>query len=187
MTNKVLLPAVLVMGLGSAALAADPPMVPPAAPGVFSVTQKTPDRVILTVKAHHFTSRSDAEKYLVYRAAELALDHKASWFTLIESRAPGDTAPVPKADPKGLHYSFRMAYWRPVWRYRLAGDQAWKSWSPFSPTAFFADGKDAKSITDYELSAYIVLRKGRMDDLDPLAFEARAVSDLMVNQVSPPT
>ena len=192
MMNKVLLAAVLLLGAAPVALAADPPaanapMVPPAAPGVFSVTQKAPDRVQVTVRAHHFTSRADAEKYLIYRAAELVLDRKASWFTLVESRAPGDTAPVPKADPKGLHYSFRMAYWRPVWRYRLAGDTAWKSWSPFSSAAFFAEGKDAKSITDYELSADIVLRKGRMDDLNPLGFEARAVSDLMVNHVSPPT
>jgi hypothetical protein len=174
------------LGTGSA-YAADAPMVPPAAPGVFSAQDKTPDRVLLTVAAHKFVSRADAEKYLAYRAAELTLTRKASWFILIEARAPGDTVPVPKVDPNGLHYSFRMAYWRPLWRYRLAGDKAWKTWSPFSGAAFFADGRDVRTITDYEVSADIKLRKGRMDDLNPLAFEARAVSDLMVNQVSPPT
>ena len=31
-----------------------------------------------------------------------------------------------------------------------------------------------------------MVRKGEMDDADPLAFEAWALSDLLVNQVSPP-
>ena len=44
----------------------------------------------------------------------------------------------------------------------------------------------SKTITDFEVSAEIVVRKGPMDDADPLAFEAWAVSDLLVNQVSPP-
>ncbi len=181
----------LLLSAASGALAADPPaanapMVPPAAPGVFSIQEKGPNQVLLTVKAHTFTSRPEIENYLIYRAAELALERKSNWFTLVESRAPGDAAPTPNADPKGLHYSFRMAYWRPVWRYKLTGDTAWKTWRPFSGAAFFAEGKDAKTITDYEVSAELVLRKGRMDDLNPLAFEARAVSDLMVNQVSPP-
>ena len=36
------------------------------------------------------------------------------------------------------------------------------------------------------VSAEIVVHKGPMDDADPLAFEAWALSDLLVNQVSPP-
>ena len=40
--------------------------------------------------------------------------------------------------------------------------------------------------TDFEVSAEIVVHKGPMDDADPLAFEAWALSDLLVNQVSPP-
>jgi len=41
-------------------------------------------------------------------------------------------------------------------------------------------------MTDFEVSADILLHKGAMNDADPLAFEAGAVSDLLVNQVSPP-
>ena len=43
-----------------------------------------------------------------------------------------------------------------------------------------------KANSDFEVSAEIVVRKGPMDDADPLAFEAWALSDLLVNQVSPP-
>jgi len=144
----------------------------------------SPDHTSVT--AHTFTTRSDIEKYLAYRAAELALEQQGNWFSFVEARSKDSAVPVPKRDPTGLRYSFRMEYWRPVWRYKLAGDPAWKSWSPFAGTAFFADGKDPKSITDYEVSADIMVRKGQMDDTNPLGFEAGAVSDLLINQVSPP-
>ena len=166
--------------------AENPPMVPPAKPGVFTAQKKGANGFHLVVAAHQFTSRSDIEKYLAYRAAELTLEQHGNWFTLTEARSKDSTVPVPKRDPAGLRYSFRMEYWRPVWRYKLAGDPAWKNWSPFTGAAFFADGKDAKTITDYEVSADIVIRKGPMDDADPLGFEAGAVSDLLINQVSPP-
>ncbi len=162
------------------------PMVPPAKPGVYSQTKQNATRYRLTVKGHAFTARDAVEKYLLYRAADLALQQHFPWFTLAESRSKGDTEPVPKPDPTGLHYSFRIKYWRPVWRYKLAGAPAWSSWSPFSGAAFFADGKDAKTITDFEVNADIVMHKGPMDDNNPLAFEAGAVSDFLVNQVLPP-
>ena len=176
-------------GTAPAANQADnPPMVPPAAPGVFTTQKKGANGLHLVVTAHLFTSRSDIEKYLAYRAAELTLQQHGNWFAFTEARAKvRDTVAVPKRDPAGLRYSFRMEYWRPVWRYKLAGDPAWKSWSPFSGAAFFADGKDPKSIATYEVSADITVRKGQMDDADPLGFEAGAVSDLLINQVSPPT
>jgi hypothetical protein len=168
-----------------AAQSADnPPMVLPAKPGVYAAQKKGANGFHLTVTGHTFTTRADIEKYLAYRAAELALEQKATWFTFVESRAKGDTVPVPKRDPAGLRYSFRMEYWRPVWRYKTKGSPAWKTWSPFAGAAFIAD--DPKTITDFEVSADIVLHKGQMDDANPLAFEPGAVSDLLINQVSPP-
>ena len=159
------------------------PMVPPAKPGVFTATKKGADRYHLVVAGHKFTTRTDIEKYLAWRAADLTMEQKASWFTFVESRAKTDTAPVPKRDPAGLRYSFRMEYFRPVWRYKVKGNPAWKSWSPFAGAAF---AEDPKTITDFEASADIALHKGQMDDANPLAFEAGAVSDLLINQVSPP-
>ena len=47
-------------------------------------------------------------------------------------------------------------------------------------------GWDAKTITDFEVSADIVVRKSVMDGKNPLGFEAAALSDLLINQVSPP-
>lgn len=160
------------------------PEVAPAKAGVFTQQKRAGTRYHLVVKGHTFTSRDAIEKYLLYRASELTLEQHDSWFTLIEARAKGDTAPPSKPDPQGLRFSFRMPYWRPVWRYKLAGAAASQGWSPFSSAAFPVS--DPKAVTDFEVSADIVLHKGIMDDSDPLAFEAGAVSDLLVNQVSPP-
>lgn len=160
-------------------------MVPPAAPGVFTVKASGPATFKLVVAGHVFTSRGDIEKYLAYRAARHTVDQGGTWFTFNEDRAAGETAvPVPKRDPEGARYSFRMKYFRPVWRYKTNGSAEWKRWSPFAGEPFMA--ADPKTITDFEVTAEIVVRKGPMDDADPLAFEAWAVSDLLVNQVSPP-
>lgn len=161
-------------------------MVPPAAPGVFSV-QKKGAGLHLVVTGHKFTSRSDIENYLAWRAAEQTLANKGSWFIFTAAHTPADKIAAPKRDPKGKHYAFRMENWRPVWRYKMQGDNAWKTWSPYSGAAFFAEGKDPKTVTDFEVSADITVKNGPMDDLNPLAFEAAPVSDLLISQVSPPT
>jgi hypothetical protein len=162
------------------------PMVPAAGPGIFASQKKGASGFHLVLTGHKFTSRDEIEKYLAYRAAELTMAQKANWFTFTEVRVKSDAVAAPKRDVGGKRYSFRMEYWRPVWRYKMAGDSTWKNWSPFSGAAFFADGVDPKTIAAFEVSADVTLRNGPMDDANPLAFEAGAVSDLLVNQVSPP-
>jgi hypothetical protein len=161
-------------------------MVPPAGPGVFTM-QKKGANLHLVVIGHKFTSRSDIEHYLAWRAAEETMAQKGGWFTFTEHRTAADKIGAPKRDPKGKRYAFRMENWRPMWRYKMQGDNAWKTWSPYSDAAFFAEGKDPKTITDFEVSADITVKNGPMDDLNPLAFEAGPVSDLLISQVSPPT
>jgi hypothetical protein len=167
-----------------AAASETPPMVPPAAPGVFTAQKKGANGFHLVVTGHKFTSRQDIEFYLAYRASEITTQQKGSWFTLTENRAKGDTAPPSKRDPAGLRYSFRMDHFRPIWRYKTGASPNWKRWSPFSGVAF--PESELKSASAYEVSADIVVHKGFMDDADPLAFEAGAVNDFLVNQVSPP-
>ena len=86
----------LVFGIvGCVALAAaqlDPPMVPPAAPGVFTAKPSGPGTFKLVVAWHTFTSRGDIEKYLAYRAARHTGEQGGQWFTLNEERGPGETA-----------------------------------------------------------------------------------------------
>jgi hypothetical protein len=161
-------------------------MVPEAGPGIFSAQKLSASRFHLTVTGHTFTSRSAIEKYLAYRAADLTLNQRFQQFLFVENRQKGDTVPVPKSDPQGMHFSFRLEFFRPVWRYKIAGSPDWKNWSPFSGTAFFTDGTDPKSITQFEVSADIALQKVLLPAYNPLAFDAGALSDFLVNQVSPP-
>jgi hypothetical protein len=158
-------------------------MVPEAGPGVFTAKPAGPGAYELVVSGRAFTSREEIERYLAYRAARWTVDKGGQWFTLRESRGPGETAaPAPSRDPTGARYSFRMKYFRPVWRYK--GPGAWVRWSPFAGTPFPA--AEAKAGGEFAVSATIVVHTGPMDDADPLAFEAWALSDLLVNQVSPP-
>jgi hypothetical protein len=170
----------------SSALAPAGPLVPDAAPGVFTAQQRGPARFHLVVTGHAFTSRETIEKYLAYRAAKLTMDQHFSWFSFVESRAKGDKAPLPKPDPSGPRYSFRLEFFRPVWRYKTAAAPAMQRWSPFSGAAFFANGSDSKGVTQYEVSADIVLHKGMVADDNPLAFDASALSQFLANQVAPP-
>ena len=173
---------VALLPLGAAAQTAPKPEVGPAAPapGVFAM-KKAGAALHLTVTGHSFTSRAALENYLAFRAAEATLDNRFQWFSVTEHRAKGDTVPVPKGDPAGPRFSFRMDYFRPQWRWRMAGAKAWAGWSPFSGKPF-PDLKGA----DYELSADIVMHKGMVDDVSPLAFDASAVSDYLINQVEAP-
>jgi hypothetical protein len=160
-------------------------MVPPAGPGVFTAKPAGPGTFKLVVTGHTFTSRGEIEKYLAYRAARLTIEQGGEWFAFAEDRGKGETGEAaPARDPEGPRYSFRMKYFRPVWRYKTSGSQAWTRWRPFAGVPFTS--ADPKTISDFEVSAEIVVRKGPMDDADPLAFEAGALSDLLVNQVSPP-
>jgi hypothetical protein len=178
-----LLCAMLACGNGALAQPAAEVGPKPPAPGVFAA-KKTGAALHLTVTGHSFTSRAALENYLAWRAAEETMASRMQWFSFIERRTKADKAPAPKGDPAGPRFSFRMEYFRPLWRFRLAGSPQWKSWSPFSGQAFPIS--DPKAVTDYQLSADIVMKKGMLDDVSPLAFDAGALSDYLVNQVEAP-
>ncbi len=182
MRRALVIAFLLALGAAAAAQPAARPEVGPAAPapGVFTM-KRSGAGLHLAVTGHSFTSRAALENYLAFRAAEATLDNRFRWFSFVEHRAKSDTVPVPKGDPAGPRFSFRMAYFRPQWRWRMPGAKAWNSWSPFSGQPF-PDLKGA----DYQLSADIVMHKGMVDDVSPLAFDAGAVSDYLINQVEAP-
>jgi hypothetical protein len=164
-----------------------PPNVRPAGPGVFTQQKRGQGKFHLVLTGHRITSREEIENYLAWRAAELTAQQGSLWFSFVERRRKGDTLPVPRRDPAGMRYSFRLAFFRPVWRYQLAAAPAvWKSWSPFWGRPFWAEGLEGKSIARFQVSADIVLHKGQLEDDNPLAFDAGAVSDYLINQVQPP-
>ena len=162
------------------------PMLGPPAPaaGVFRAARTGTANLRLTLTGKSFTGKQPLENYLAWRAATETMANKFQWFSFTERRVAGDKVPVPKGDPAGPRFSFRMEFFRPQWRYRIAGSPAWHRWSPFSGAAF--PTLDPKTVTDYELTADIVMRRGMVDDVSPLAFDAGAVSDYLINQVDTP-
>ena len=165
-----------------------PQVKPPATPadlaaGNFTATKASGDRYELKVTGSQLTSRTDVEHYMLYRAAQFAMENKAIWFELVEQRAKTDKVPLLARDPDGPRFSYRLDNWRPVWRLKAAGDTKWQAWSPFSGEPF--PGGEEKSGHDFEVVATVILHKGQTDGVNPLAFEAGAVSDFLVNQVAP--
>lgn len=130
-------------------------------------------------------SQSDVEMYLAYQTATQTMAAHYDWFTFIERRGKGGNLPVPKTDPNGARYSFRMEYFRPAWRYKTSLKSPWKDWNRFSGAAFLG-GTDPAAVTQFEVTADVVLHKGMLDGADPLAFDGSALSQYLVNQVSPP-
>lgn len=164
-----------------------PPDVRPAGKGVFTQQKTGQGKFHLVLSGRHFTSREAIENYLAWRAAELTAEQGFLWFSFVEHRGKGDSLAVPRRDPNGMRYSFRLAFFRPVWRYQLASaPSVWKSWSPFSGKPFWAEGLNGSSILRFEVSADVLLHKGQIEDDNPLAFDAGAVSDYLINQVQPP-
>lgn len=121
--------------------------------------------------------------YLAYQAAVQTLEARYAWFTLVPD-AKGGKSSVPKPDPAGMRFSFRMEFFRPAWRYKIAAGP-WKTWHPDAGTSFL-DGTDPATVSQFEVTADIQLHKGMMDGADPLAFDGSALSDFLINQVSPP-
>jgi len=155
----------------------------PAAPGpgIFTVKRQG-ERLHLAVSGHVLSGQTDAQMYLAYQAAAQTLAAQYTWFTFIMPH--GGKLPVPKRDPEGIRYSFRMEFFRPAWRYKTAAG-GWKSWSPSGGTSFLG-GIDPATVTQFEITADIALHKGMVDDANPLAFDGSALSDFLINQVSPP-
>jgi hypothetical protein len=158
----------------------------PAAPGpgIFTV-KRNGERLHLAVSGHSLSGQKDGEMYLAYQAAAQTLAARYTWFTFIMPHAAkGGKLSVPKPDPEGIRYSFRMEFFRPAWRYKTAAG-GWKSWNPSAGTSFL-DGTDPAAVTQFEITADIQLHKGMADGANPLAFDGSALSDFLINQVSPP-
>ena len=153
------------------------------AAGNFTATRKAERRYTVVVAGTMLSTRAEVETYMLFRAAQFALQNGYSWFELVEARSRGDKVPALVRDPEGPRFSFRIPHWRPVWRLKAEGSNDWRTWSPFSgdPFPVEAGGK----VAAYEVTADIVLHKGMTDGVNPLAFEADALVDFLLYQVKP--
>jgi hypothetical protein len=128
------------------------------------------NRFRVTFNGNSMTSRETVETYLLYRAAELTVQHGFDWFTMADRQT----------DRKSSTYIDRpfgpgpWGYWGPSWRY-YGGGFGWRTWDPFWGDPFWDSSVNVQTIDRYEASAEIVTYRSAKPADNPRAFDARDV------------
>lgn len=143
--------------------------------GGYSDVRLAPDRFRVTFTGNAFTSRERVEASLLYRAAELTLQHGNDWFVIedreVERRIEREVRPDPLYRP---WFYDDYAHWRPYWRY-YGPSTGWNTWDPYYGDPFWTDRVDTRTIERFEVSAEIRMGRGYMPASNLRAFDARDV------------
>ncbi|HEY3253848.1 MAG TPA: hypothetical protein VGJ91_07875 [Polyangiaceae bacterium] len=143
----------------------------------FQEQQIENNRVRITFNGNSLTNRETVETYLLYRAAELTLQHGADYFVLTNRDTDAHTriqSDDPFYDSFAPRYPFAYRYYsrRHGWGYW--NDPFWRS-----PTSF-------REITRYEAVAEVAYFSGRKPANDANAFDAREVQQNLQGHVVRP-
>ena len=143
--------------------------------GGFSEQRVAPDRYRVRFHGNELTSRDRVEGYLLYRAAELAIQNGYDWFQIIDRHTEHDVQTYVRPDPL-YHpwYGPDYGYWRPHWRYYRPAI-GWHVWHPESGAPFWADRVDVTTVESFEAEAEVILKRGPVPADRERAFEARMV------------
>jgi len=186
--NSVL--AALALAAGLSACATPTPYQPSvpgkASAGGYSEQRIEADRWRITFAGNSLTSRETVEAYLLFRAAELTVQQRHDWFTIVDRNT--DRHSRTYVDPDPLYrpwYGPGFGYWRPSWRY-YGGGFGWRSWDPFWGDPFWADRVDVRTVDRFEASAEIVMHDGPKPTGDPRAFDARGVVENLGPRIQRP-
>jgi hypothetical protein len=143
----------------------------------YSDKQIEANRFMVSFSGNSYTARDTVEKYLLYRAAELTVQHGDDYFVFADRGIDKKTRTYATPDiGGGFGYGggFGGGYWGPSWRYRGRGF-GWRSWDPYFGDPFFDRGIDVNTIDKYEANAEIVVGKGPKPANNIRAFDAHEV------------
>ena len=155
--------------------------------GGYSEQQVETDRFRVTFSGNSLTSRETVEGYLLYRAAELTVQQGYDWFEIVDRNTDADRRTYVDRDPfYSPWYGPSYGYWRPAWRY-YGGPYGWRTWDPYWGDPFWSSSVDVRTVTKFEASAEIVMRRGAKPADNPGAFDARAVMSNLGPRVLRPT
>ena len=177
-----------------AACATATPYQPASQPGGFdgfSQTMLQADRARITFGGNSLTKRDTVENYLLFRAAETALERGYDWFELqdtdTEEKIRRQVSPRAGFGPGVYDPYFRYSFYRPrfgwsrPYRYsRFGGFNRYRGfgrsrfYDPFYDP-FFDDGYDVREITKYRATAEVRFGTGRPPAGADRAFNAREV------------
>ena len=125
----------------------------------------------ITFTGNSMTSRETVETYLLYRAAELTLQHGYDWFEMADRQTE-------KKSNSYIDHPFGpgpWGYWGPTWRY-YGGGFGWRSWDPYWGDPFWDTTVDVHTIDRYQASTEIVIFHGAKPSDNPRAFDAHDVA-----------
>jgi len=150
------------------------PYIPEGGPGThggYSEEQLTPDDFIVRFHGNELTSRERVEGYLLYRAAELTLQHGYDWFHPVTSHMEHEVSTYTTTSYQP-YYGY--PYWRPYWGY-YNGGMGWNYWDPWMGGPFWGDSVDVHTVEAFEATAEISMHKGPILASEPKAMDARSV------------
>ncbi len=163
-------PALLALAGCETATPYQPQMHGSQVSGGYRDQQIEANRFRVTFNGNSMTSRERVETYLLYRAAELTVQHGYDWFEMADRQT----------DRKSNTYIDRpfglgpWGYWGPSWRY-YGGGFGWRSWDPFWGDPFWDSSVNVQTVDRYEATAEIVTYHGPKPPDNPRAFDARDV------------
>ncbi|MGL5838714.1 MAG: CC0125/CC1285 family lipoprotein [Sphingorhabdus sp.] len=128
------------------------------------------DRYRVSFSGNSMTSRDTVERYLLFRAAELALQEGADGFVMLDRETDRRTRTIVDRP----FTAGRYGWWGPAWSYRHPRF-GWRSWDPYWGDPFWDRDIDIRQIDRYEAMAEIRLIRGRLNRDDPRVFDARDV------------
>ena len=149
----------------------------------YSETKLEANRYRVSFAGNSLTSRETVEGYLLYHAAELTLAQGFDSFVIVDRHTDRDARQLVTPDP--YYHGPAFGYWRPSWRYRMAGF-GWRAWDPFWNDPFFYDEQEVRTIEQFEAAAEIIMLKGPKDAADPKAFDAHAVVENLGPKIQRP-
>jgi hypothetical protein len=153
-----------------------------AAQGGYSDQQIEPDRFRVTFAGNSMTSRETVETYLLYRAAQLTVEHGFEWFVMADRNTDRRSSTYVTQPFGPGPYGF----WGPSWRYRGRGF-GWRTWDPFWGDPFWDRSIDVQTVDRYEATAEIVMGHGPKPQDNMRAFEARSVLANLANRIQQPS
>lgn len=188
LSSRSLLAAALLSATALSACATPTPYQPINGPGRyatgFSDRQIEANRFMVTFAGNSVTSRETVERYLLFRAAELTLQNRADWFSVVDrdTERKSDTYVDRPFGPSFGGYGYwgpGWGYWGPSWRYSRRGF-GWGGWGGYGADPFF-DDYQVRQIDRYEAQAEIITGRGAKPANDRHAFDAHDV----VNRLGP--
>ena len=174
-----------------AACATATPYQPASEPGAydgFSEQMIENDRARITFAGNSLTDRDTVENYLLYRAAETAVERGYDWFELQERDTEANTRVQVREQPGFYDPYFGYSFYRP--RFGWSSAYAYSRFGGFRTRRGFGYSRfydpyddpffndfDVREITKYRAAAEVKFGSGMQPSDDGNVFDAREVID----------